>query len=161
MNFKDFLIFCESNPLEYKVVQRPRLNPNLGYIPLGDKIAIEAEKEFKAGRMDLMQFLEKQRVGFRAIINGTEYLRSMDGLFVKKIYPISGFKGSAIGQRELYSPRTVTKYTAYLKRYPNKDTEAITVKGTPDNYSVRDGHHRMQSYKNAGRTEIPVWIEAK
>jgi hypothetical protein len=49
----------------------------------------------------------------------------------------------------------------HLKRYKNKDTDPIEVSGTPDNYLVRDGHHRMQAYENAKRTEVPVFIAYK
>lgn len=146
---------------DYERISKNYLQPGLTYIPLGFRLAKEAEEKFKNGEIGIGEFLNKQEPGFKAKINGEEYLVSMDGPFVKKRYPISGFKGSAIGQKELYSPRTVAKYTAYLKRYPHKDTDGLEVSGTPDNYLVRDGHHRMQAYKNAGRTEVPVIIPYK
>jgi hypothetical protein len=161
MNFKHFLLISESSPSVYKVINRPEPHSGLTYVPLETRQAREAEEKFKKGEMELMPFLKKQQAGFTAIIDGNEYLSSMDGIFVKKIYPISGFKGSAIGQRELYSPGALRKYTAYLKKNPDKDTHALTVKGTPDNYSVVDGHHRMGAYQKAKRTEVPVWIELK
>lgn len=143
---------------DYERTSKIYVQPNLGYVPLGDRIAKQAEESFKKGEIGIGEFLKTQRPGFKATINGEEYIKSMDGAFVKRRYPISGFKGSAIGQRELYSPRTLARYTAYLKRYKNKDTDPIEVSGTPDNYKVRDGHHRMQAYKNAKRTEVPVFI---
>lgn len=162
MNFRDFLLFVESAPSEYIVVNNPThlyFSPN--FVSPTLKIAQEAEKKFKEGRMALMPFLKKQLVGFRAKIDGTEYLKSMDGIFIKKNYPISGFKGSAIGQTELYSPYALKKYTTFLKSNPKSDTDPVTVDGTPRNYKVRDGHHRMEAYKRAERTTIPVWIEKK
>ena len=161
MNFREFLLITEAAPAEYKVVNKPQPAPWLTYIPLGIREAEAAEKKFLAGRMKMIPFLKKQEIGFRAIIKGTEYLRSMDGIFAKKIYPISGHKGSGIGQRELYSPSSLRKYTTLLKKNPTAQTDPLTVAGTPDNYLVRDGHHRMQAYKNAKRSEVPVWIEVE
>lgn len=160
MNFREFIFLTESTPVQYKVLNRPATQFGLTYIPLDEKIAKEAEEKFKNGLISKIQFLKKQRPSFRALIDGVEYLSSIDGVFIKKKYPLSGFKGSAISQRELYSPDALKKYTTYLKRYPKQDTEAITVKGKPNNYTVIDGHHRMEAYKRAGRTEIPVWTEA-
>ena len=143
---------------DYERTSKIYVQPGLTYVPLGDRLAKQAEESFKKGEIGIGEFLKTQQPGFKATINGEEYIKSMDGAFVKRRYPISGFKGSAIGQRELYSPRTLARYTAYLKRYKNKDTDPIEVSGTPDNYKVRDGHHRMQAYKNAKRTEVPVFI---
>jgi hypothetical protein len=159
MNFKQFMLFFESSPIDYKVINSPEPAPWLTYVPLGLKQAREAEEKFKKGKMKLIPFLKKQEVGFRVQIDGEEYLKSMDGVFTKKTYPISGFQGSGIGQRELYSPSALKKYTTYLKKNPSEDTDPITVDGGPDNYKVRDGHHRMQAYKNAKRTIIPVWVK--
>jgi hypothetical protein len=146
---------------DYKRTSKIYIQPGLTYVPLGTRLAKEAEESFKKGEIGIGEFLKTQQPGFKATINGEEYIVSMDGSFVKRMYPISGFKGSAIGQKELYSPRTVVKYTKYLKKNPNKDTDGLEVSGTPDNYLVRDGHHRMQAYKNAGRTEVPVFIAYK
>jgi hypothetical protein len=146
---------------DYKRTSKIYIQPGLTYVPLGTRLAKEAEESFKKGEIGIGEFLKTQQPGFKATINGEEYIVSMDGSFVKRRYPISGFKGSAIGQKELYSPRTVVKYTKYLKKNPNKDTDGLEVSGTPDNYLVRDGHHRMQAYKNAGRTEVPVFIAYK
>jgi hypothetical protein len=146
---------------DYERTSKIYVQPNLGYVPLGDRLAKQAEESFKKGDIGIEEFLKTQQPGFKATINGEEYIVSMDGSFVKRRYPISGFKGSAIGQKELYSPRTVVKYTKYLKKNPNKDTDGLEVHGTPDNYFVRDGHHRMQAYKNAKRTEVPVFIAYK
>lgn len=158
MNFREFMLLFET-PSEYKVVNRPQGAPWLTYIPLQTKIAKNAEEKFIKGRMKLLPFLKKQEVGFRAIIDGSEYLHSMDGVFIKKIYPLSGFKGSAIGQRELYSPHALKKYTKFLKTNPDDNTDPVTVDGPPENYTVRDGHHRMEAYKKAKRTEVPVWFK--
>jgi hypothetical protein len=146
---------------EYQRTSKIYVQPGLTYVPLGTRLAKEAEESFKKGEIGIGEFLKTQQPGFKATINGEEYIVSMDGSFVKRRYPISGFKGSAIGQKELYSPRTVVKYTKYLKKNPNKDTDGLEVSGTPDNYVVRDGHHRMQAYKNAERTEVPVFIAYK
>jgi hypothetical protein len=146
---------------DYERTSKIYVQPGLTYVPLGNRLAKEAEENFKKGEIGIEEFLKTQQPGFKATINGEEYTKSMDGVFVKRRYPISGFKGSAIGQKELYSPRTVVKYTKYLKKNPNKDTDGLQVSGTPDNYVVRDGHHRMQAYKNAGRTEVPVFIAYK
>ena len=160
MNFKEFLDLHESKNMDYHVINKYEPSPNLGYIPLGTKEARQAEEKFLKGRLKLKTFLQKQEVGFRAIINGEEYLRSIDGIFVKKTFPLSGHKGTAIGQRELYSPATKKRYTKILKDDPEYHTDPITVVGTPTEYRVIDGHHRTQAYKDAGRKEIPVWIEA-
>lgn len=159
MNFKNFLAITEASRPDYDVINRPEAASHLAYVPLGIKLAREAEEKFQAGRLGLMPFLKKQEVGFRAIINGTEYLRSIDGIFEKKIFPLSGYQGSAIGQRELYSPRALKNYTKDLKEDPTHQTDPVTVTGKPNAYKVVDGHHRMEAYKRAGRTEVPVWIE--
>ena len=160
MNFKEFLYLCESNGMDYRVINKYEPSPNLGYVPLGTKEARQAEEKFLKGRLKLKTFLQKQEAGFRAIINGEEYLRSIDGIFVKKTFPLSGHAGTAIGQRELYSPATKKRYTKMLKNNPKTDTDPITVVGTPSEYRVIDGHHRTQAYKDAGRKEMPVWIKA-
>lgn len=159
MFFQLFNLMMENAPSQYEIINKPKPAPWLGYEPLETKQARQAEEKYLNGRLKMMTFLKKQEVGFRAIIDGQEYLRSMDGIFVKKNYPLSGFKGSAIRQTELYSPPTLKKYTTYLKKNPTEDTDPVTVHGEPDNYFVRDGHHRMEAYKKAGRTEVPVWIE--
>lgn len=121
--------------------------------------AREAQEAFSQGRIGLFQYLKAQPPGFRIVINGNEYLSSFDdGPMVRKMYPIEGSKGTAISQRELYSPPTLARYTKFLKRNPTKDTEALAVVGEPDNYKIYDGHHRFQAYKNAKRTHIPVWV---
>lgn len=159
MNFKHFLALTEAARPDYHIINRPEPAFYLTYVPIGFKESREAENKFLSGRMGLMPFLKKQQVGFRAIINGTEYLTSMDGVFVKKTYPISGYQGSAIGQRELYSPRALKNYTRDLTADPTHHTDPVTVKGNPNSYKVVDGHHRMEAYKRAGRTEVPVWVE--
>ena len=160
MKFIEFLLLKESAPEEYKVINRPMTRPpGATWVSLEERDAKKAEEKFLAGRMNLKNFLKKQQIGFRVIIDGKEYVRSMDGLFVKDTYPISGFQGSQIGQRELYSKYALQKYTSYLKKKPTNQTEPLEVYGTPDNYLVRDGHHRMQAYKNAKRTEVPVWLK--
>lgn len=159
MDFKEFISLCESAPLEYKVLRRPTQFYNLSYVPLGQRLASEAEEKFKKGRIGLIAFLRKQEPGFRALIDGVEYLRSIDGVFKLGKFPLSGFRGSAIGQRELYSPHALKKYTSFLKKNPGRDTEAVTIKGTADDYRVVDGHHRMEAYKRAGRSEVPAWTE--
>lgn len=121
--------------------------------------AREAEEAYSQGKISLYQYIKAQPPGFRKVIDGVEYLSSFDsGPMMKKMYPIEGSRGTAIGQKELYSPSTLERYTRFLKKHPDQDTEALQVVGEPDNYKIYDGHHRHQAYKNAKRTHVPVWV---
>jgi hypothetical protein len=141
MNFSEFVRIVE----EFETPER--------------REAREAEEAYSQGRISLYQYIKAQLPGFRKVIDGVEYLSSFDnGPMVKKMYPIEGSKGTAISQKELYSPATLERYTKFLKRNPGKDTEALAVVGEPDNYKIYDGHHRHQAYRNAKRTHVPVWV---
>jgi len=142
MNFSEFVRLVES---DWETPER--------------REAREAAEAYARGEISLYRYIKAQPPGFRKVIDGVEYLSSFDsGPMVKKMYPVAGSRGTAIGQKSLYSPPTLKRYTEFLKNNPAEDTEALAVIGEPDNYKIYDGHHRHQAYKDAGRTHVPVWI---
>lgn len=120
--------------------------------------AKEAKEKYDKGEISLYQYLKAQSPGFRLRVGDKEYINSFDrGPMVKDKFPVKAFQGSAIGQKELYSPKTLAFYQKFLEENPTEDTEAIIPIGNEKGYSIYDGHHRQKAYENAKREHIPVW----
>lgn len=152
-------------PLQMARVSSPRVRLARPGVPIKDEIetperreAREALEAFQAGTISHREFLSKQLPGFRHTHEGKDYVQSFDrGPMVKNYLPVTAYQGSAIGQQKLYSPKMLAHYKKFLVENPTEDTEPIVVLGDETGYSVYDGHHRLQAYKDTKRTHIPAW----
>jgi hypothetical protein len=139
-----------------KVLARPEKAPHVTWVTPEEREATAAHEAFERGDLGVKDFIAAQPAGFSAEIDGKVYHSTANGPMVEDRFPLTGFSGSAIAQKELYSPAALAKYTAALKADPAHETHPLVVEGTAESWKVRDGHHRTQAYMNAGRATVPV-----
>lgn len=118
--------------------------------------AREAKEAYQQKKISLGQYLKAQPPGHKITVDGKTYLMTMDGPMVLNRIPT---KSVTVRPQKYRNPAIVEKYRNQLN-VPDSDTEPISVYPSskqPGSREVFDGHHRLDAYEKAGRSEIPAW----
>jgi hypothetical protein len=119
-----------------KVLNQPEKAAHVTWVTPEEREAKGAAEAFERGEIAVRDFIAAQTPGFSAEVDGKVYHSTANGPMVEDHFPLSGFAGSAISQKELYSPAALAKYTAALKADPQHETHPLVVTGTPDEDNI-------------------------